>query len=70
MVIDARKPRDGAFVDQIGIYNPRTDPPTVVLDEEKAIKWIRNGAQPSDPVARMLKKLGTLERVKQHEGTS
>ncbi len=68
--MDARKPRDGAFVDQIGIYNPRTDPPTVVLDEEKAIKWLRNGAQPSDPVARMLKKLGTLERVKQHEGTS
>ena len=41
-----------------------TDPPSIVVDEEKAIKWLRNGAQPSQPVAHMLKNLGTLERVK------
>ena len=64
MVADSRAPRDGSFVEQIGIYDPMTDPPSVVVDEEKAIKWLRNGAQPSQPVAHMLKNLGTLERVK------
>ena len=64
VVADSRAARDGAFVDQIGHYNPRTDPPTIQIDEEKALKWIRHGAQPSEAVARMLKKLGTLDRVK------
>lgn len=64
VVADSRARRDGAFVDHVGTYNPRTDPPTVVLDEEKALKWLRQGAQPSEPVHRMLKKLGTLERIK------
>ncbi len=63
VVADQRAARDGSFVDQIGYYNPRTEPPTVVVDEEKALKWLRNGAQPSDSVSRLLKKLGTLERV-------
>jgi small subunit ribosomal protein S16 len=63
VVADSRAARDGAFVDQIGHYNPRTDPPTIQIDEEKALKWIRQGAQPSDAVAQMLKKLGTLDRV-------
>jgi len=49
----------------LGHYNPRTDPPTVVIDEEKALKWLRNGAQPSEAVMRMLKKMGTLEKVKE-----
>ena len=65
VVADSRSPRDGAFVDQIGHYNPQTDPPTIVIDEEKALKWLRQGAQPSEPVEHMLKKLGTLERVKE-----
>ena len=64
VVADSRARRDGAFVDQVGTYNPRTDPPTVVVDEERALKWLRQGAQPSEPVYRMLKKLGTLEKVK------
>ncbi len=63
VVADSRAARDGAFVDQIGHYNPRTDPPTIQIDEEKALKWIRQGAQPSEAVAQMLKKLGTLDRV-------
>ena len=45
---DARAARDGAFVEQLGHYNPRTDPPTIVLDEEKTLKWLSQGAQPSD----------------------
>ena len=61
---DSRAARDGAFVDQLGFYNPRTDPPTIQIDEEKALKWLRQGAQPSDAVAHMLKTLGVLERVK------
>ncbi len=63
VVADSRAARDGAFVDQIGHYNPRTDPPTLQIDEEKALKWIRQGAQPSEAVAQMLKRLGTLDRV-------
>ncbi len=65
VVADARTARDGAFVDQIGHYNPRTEPPTVVIDEDKALKWLRNGATPSEAVERMLKRLGTLDRVKE-----
>ena len=57
VVADSRAARDGAFVDQIGHYNPRTDPPTVVIDREKAQKWISQGAQPSEAVERMLKNL-------------
>ena len=63
VVADARAARDGSFVDHLGHYNPRTDPPTVAIDEEKALKWIRQGAQPSDSVRQLLKTLGTLERV-------
>lgn len=61
VVADARAARDGAFVDHLGHYNPRTDPPTVVIDEEKARKWMRQGAQPTDSVRQLL---ATLERAK------
>jgi|TARA_B100001971_G_C18265962_1_gene592420 small subunit ribosomal protein S16 len=64
VVADSRAARDGAFVEYLGHYNPRTDPPTVVIDEEKALKWLRVGAQPSDAVRQMLERLGTMERVK------
>ena len=64
VVADSRAARDGAFVDHLGHYNPRTEPPTVVIDEEKALKWLRQGAQPSDAVRQLLRTLGTLERVK------
>ena len=47
VVADSKKPRDGKFVEQIGHYNPRLDPPEVVIDREKAIEWVRKGAQPS-----------------------
>ena len=64
VVADRRAARDGAFVDQIGHYNPRTDPPTIVMDEEKALKWLRVGARPSEAVERMLRNQGTLDKVK------
>lgn len=63
VVADSRAPRDGAFIDKIGHYNPLTDPATVVINEEKALMWLKKGAQPTDTVARMLGKLGILERI-------
>ena len=64
VVADSRAARDGAFVDQLGHYNPRTDPPTIAVDEEKALKWLGQGAKPSAAVERILKNLGALERIK------
>ncbi len=60
VVADVRSPRDGAFLEQIGRYDPKTDPPTILLDEEKARKWLGKGAQPSGPVERMLRSRGIL----------
>ena len=61
---DARAPRDGAFVDIIGHYDPLTDPETVVINEEKALHWLRHGAQPTDTAARLLSKAGIMEKFK------
>lgn len=62
VVADSRAARDGAFVDHLGHYNPRTEPPTIVIDEERARKWISQGAQPSDSVRQLLRTLSTMER--------
>ena len=62
VVADSRAARDGAFVDHLGHYNPRTEPPTIVIDEEKARKWIRQGAQPTESVQQLLRTLSTMER--------
>jgi len=61
---DSRAPRDGAFLEIIGHYNPMTDPETVVIDEEKALKWLRSGAQSTEPAERLLAKLGIIEKFK------
>ncbi len=58
VVADQRMPRDGRFLEIIGNYNPRTDPPTVVIDAERASFWLGQGAQPSESVARLLNKVG------------
>jgi len=63
VVADVRSPRDGRFIENIGHYNPRTDPPTVQIDEERARYWLGQGAQPTDAVRHMLEKLGILERL-------
>ena len=60
VVADSRYPRDGRFIEEIGNVNPRTDPATVVIDEEKAKQWIKNGAQPTETVRSLLKKSGIL----------
>ena len=63
-------PRDGRFLEVVGHYNPRTHPETVEVEEARVYHWLKNGAQPTDSVAQLLKKLGTLgryERVQQGE---
>ena len=56
VVSDSRSPRDGRFIDEIGIYNPTKDPAIIEIDTEKALKWIETGAQPSDTVKSLFKK--------------
>lgn len=51
---DARSPRDGRFIEIVGTYEPRADPSVVKIDEEKAVKWLRNGAQPSERARKLL----------------
>jgi len=64
VVADVRAPRDGAFISIIGHYNPLTDPETVVIDEEKALHWLRQGAQPTATAARLLSKAGIIDKFK------
>ena len=63
VVADSRAPRDGRFIDEIGYYNPLTDPSIVKIDEEKAISWIKNGAQPSDRVKKLFVTTGIAEKL-------
>ena len=58
VVADSRSPRDGRFIEIVGRYNPQTDPSTIVLDEEKIREWVSKGAQPTDPVKRLMKTQG------------
>ena len=60
VVADARSPRDGRGIEEIGTYNPLTQPATVNVDVEKAQAWIKNGAQPTDTVRTLLKNAGVL----------
>ena len=60
VVADARAPRDGRCIEEIGTYNPLTEPAAITVDVEKAQTWIKNGAQPTDTVRGLLKKAGVL----------
>ena len=60
VVADIRSPRDGRFIEEIGYYNPMTEPATISIDEEKAKKWLGNGAQPTDTVKFLFKKNGII----------
>jgi small subunit ribosomal protein S16 len=62
VVTDARSPRDGRFIEIVGHYNPRTEPKTVVVNDERIKEWLSKGAQPSDPVRRLLAEKGLVER--------
>ena len=60
---DSRAPRDGRFIEIIGTYNPTTNPASVTLIEELAVKWINNGAQPTETVRNILSAEGVLKRI-------
>ena len=58
VVADSLSPRDGRFIEELGTYNPRTEPSEIKIDNERALYWIKNGAQPTDTVKTLLKKSG------------
>lgn len=62
VVSDSRSPRDGRFIEEIGTYNPLAEPAVVKIDEEKALKWLQNGAQASDTVRSLLSKVGVMKK--------
>jgi small subunit ribosomal protein S16 len=70
VVADSRSPRDGRFIEVIGFYNPRTEPETIEIKEDRALHWLGVGAQPTESAAQLLRKNGTtarLERLKKGE---
>ena len=61
IIADSRSPRDGRFIEEIGYYNPLTNPAEIKIDAEKAKKWLGNGAQPTETVKSLLKKSGIVD---------
>ncbi len=66
---DSRSPRDGRFIETVGTYNPITEPAEVKIDEEVALKWLRNGAQPTDTVRDLLSKQGIMKKYHEQKMT-
>ena len=62
VAVDSRWKRDGKYIEALGYYDPKTDPYTLQLDEEKAMKWLKDGAQPSDTVRALFRKAGVLKK--------
>lgn len=62
VVADARSPRDGRFIEEIGVYDPVHGPEKTTIDEEKALYWLQNGAQPTDTVKTLLKRAGIWDK--------
>ena len=60
VVADARSPRDGRFIDEVGYYDPTVEPSVIKFDEENTKKWLANGAQPTDRVVKLLKSAGLV----------
>ncbi len=68
VVADGRTPRDGRYIEQIGRYDPRQEPTLIEIDNEKAVDWLRKGAQPTEPVRRLLEVSGAWARFKVAKG--
>ena len=64
---DKESPRDGRFLEVLGHYNPRTEPATIHFEEDRIFHWLSVGAQPSDPVVKLFKQMGTLERFERYK---
>jgi len=61
---DGRSPRDGRFIEIVGTYDPRAEPSLIKLDNDRAVEWLRKGAQPTEPVAKLLKISGAWDQFK------
>ncbi|HEX9068978.1 MAG TPA: 30S ribosomal protein S16 [Ktedonobacterales bacterium] len=70
VVADSRSPRDGRIIENIGIYNPRTEPATVTIEQERAKYWLSVGAQPSDSARQLLERIGVLDRANRPKGST
>ena len=68
VVMDGRSPRDGRYIDLIGRYDPREDPSLIEIDGDKAVDWLKKGAQPSEPVRKLLEQSGVWSRFKVASG--
>ena len=64
---DSRQKRDGEYIEKIGTYNPHTNPATLNVDEEKAMKWLNDGAIPSDTVRNLLKEVGVMKKFAENK---
>ncbi len=64
VVADSQAPRDGAFIDILGYYDPLQNPAKIVIDEAKALQWLKQGAQPTESVTRLLTKQGIMDKLK------
>jgi small subunit ribosomal protein S16 len=69
VVADSQAPREGAFIEVVGTYNPLTDPETVTIEEAAALKWLEKGAQPTETVYRLLAKAGVMDKFKSENPT-
>lgn len=67
VVADNRSPRDGRFIEMLGRYDPRTEPSLIELDEEKALEWLRKGAQPSNTVKKLMRIKGVWQRFEEEK---
>jgi len=67
VAVDGRVKRDGKYLENVGFYNPRTDPPTVVVHEEKVYRWLSHGAQPSESVERIFRMIGVRQRYQRFQ---
>lgn len=65
VVADSRSPRDGRFIEEIGYYNPLTEPKTIKVDSEKAVKWLKNGAKPTETVEKLFKDSGLYNKAEE-----
>lgn len=70
VVADSRAPRNGRFIEEIGYYNPLTEPKTVKIDDEKATKWLNNGAKPTDTVNRLFRESGLYDKIAEEDNTT
>ncbi len=68
VVADSKAPRDGRFVETVGFYNPRTDPPTVQVKDDRVVHWLRRGAQATDTVRRLLERAGVWQQWQESKG--